>query len=150
MEFENGCTECLGRRQLRKKMNSHKSSRENWKRFKNCPIFAKHAFFATEMSRQQIAKSSRQNTQTEFWKNFLSVFRDWKVYSWGSLELSRENLWVTLTTGPSTREEVAKIDPRTCDWGPRLDLPTTELPKQGKNEFFKFSNFENKILSKNT
>ena len=29
MEFENGCKECLERRQMRKKMNSHKSSREN-------------------------------------------------------------------------------------------------------------------------
>ena len=32
MEFENGYTECLGRRQLREKMNSHKSSREKLKK----------------------------------------------------------------------------------------------------------------------
>ena len=83
-------------------------------------------------------------------KNFLSVFRDWKVYPQGSRELSRENLWVTLATGPSTHEQVAKIDLRTRDWGLRLDLPATESPKQSKNEFLKFSDFKNKILSKNT
>ena len=36
-------------------------------------------------------------------KNFLSVFRDWKVYLRGSRELSRENLCVPLATGPFTR-----------------------------------------------
>ena len=43
-------------------------------------------------------------------KNFLSVFRDWKVYPWGSRELSRENLCVPLVTGPFTRKQVAKIN----------------------------------------
>ena len=62
-------------------------------------------------------------------KNFLSVFRDWKVYPRGSRELSRENLCVTLVTGPSTREQVAKIDMRARDCGMRLDLPATESPK---------------------
>ena len=41
-------------------------------------------------------------------KNFISVFRDWRVYPRGSRELSHENLCVTLTTRPSTREQVAK------------------------------------------
>ena len=35
-------------------------------------------------------------------EKFLSVFRDWKVFPWGSRELSRENLCVTLATGPFT------------------------------------------------
>ena len=30
------------------------------KSLKNCPYSAKHAFFATEPSREQVAKSSRQ------------------------------------------------------------------------------------------
>ena len=48
MEFGNGSTECLGRRQFREKMNSHKSSREKLKKvLKTAPIFAKHAFFTT-------------------------------------------------------------------------------------------------------
>jgi len=48
MEFGNGSTECLGRRELREKMNSHKRLREKLKKdLKIAPIFAKHAFFAT-------------------------------------------------------------------------------------------------------
>ena len=81
-------------------------------------------------------------------KNFLSVFHNWKVYPRGSCELSRENLCVILATGPSTREQVAKIDLRTRDWGLWLDLLATKSPKQGKNELLKFSNFKIKILSK--
>ena len=42
-------------------------------------------------------------------KNFLSFFRDWKVYSRESREVSRENLCVPLATGPSTREQVATL-----------------------------------------
>ena len=83
------------------------------KDLKTAPIFAKHVFFATEVSRHKDASSSRQNTQRQkFEKNFLSVFRDWKVYPRGNRELSRQNLWVTLATGPSTCEQVAKNDPR--------------------------------------
>ena len=74
-------------------------------------------------------------------KNFLSVFRDWKVYPWENRELSRENLWVILATGPSTSDQVAKNDPRTRDWGQRLDLTATKSLKQGKNEILKFSDF---------
>ena len=33
------------------------------------------------------------------------------------------------------REQVAKINPRARDCGMRLDLPATESPKQGKNDF---------------
>ena len=47
-----------------KTVNNHKISRENWKKkgLKIDPAFAKHAIFATEVSRQQVAKFSRQNT----------------------------------------------------------------------------------------
>ena len=67
--------------------------------------------------------------KSKFWKILVSVFCDWKSYSRGSRELSRKNLCVPLATGPSTREQVAKIDPRTRDCGIRLDLPATESPK---------------------
>ena len=151
MRFENGFTECLERRKFREKMKSHKCSRENWKRFKNRSGFCQTRDF------RDLIKSphSRQfkpptHSRTKIWKIFLSVFRDWKVYPRVSRELSRENLWVTLATGPSTREQVAKNDPRRCDWGSQLDIPATEPPKQGKIEFLKFSDFSNKILSKNT
>ena len=124
---------------------------KNWKRFKNCSYFCKTRVFRdlikSPHSRQL---KSPKHSRTKIWKNFLSVFRDWKVYLRVSRELSRENLWVNLATGPSTREQVAKNDQRRCDWGSRLDIPATEPPKQGKTGFLKFSNFSNKILSKNT
>ena len=128
-----------------------KSSRENWKRFKNCPYFCQTRVFR-DWSESPTSRQVKppKHSKTKFWKNFLSVFHDWNVYLRGSCELSHENLWVTLTTGPSTRKQVAKIDLRTRDWGSRLDLPATKSPKQGKNEFLKFSDFKIKILSKNT
>ena len=149
MEFENGYTECLGRRQLREKMNSHKSSRENWKRFKNYPYFCQTRIFR-DWSESPTSRQVKppEHSKTKIWKIFLSVFRDWKVYSRGSRKLSRENLWVTLATRPSTREKVAKIDPRTRDWGPRLDLLANESPKQGKIFFWNYQIFLTKYFPK--
>ena len=50
---------------------SQKVREKTEKDLKIAPIFAKHAFFATEVSRQQVARSSRQNTQRQnFEKNF--------------------------------------------------------------------------------
>ena len=131
-----------------------KSSRKNWKSFKNCPYYAKHAFFVTKVSRQSVTRVNRQNTSSQkFWKNLLRVFHDWKSHLRGSHELSRENLCVPLVTGPSTREQVAKIDLRARDCGMLLGWPATELPKEGNTVFFvvEIFNFcKNKILSKNT
>ena len=42
---------------------SQKFEGKTEKYLKTAPIFAKHAIFATEESRQQVASSSRQNTQ---------------------------------------------------------------------------------------
>ena len=118
MKFENGCTECLRKRQLRKKMNSNKSSRENWKRFKNCLYFCQTRVFCDlSESPQSHQFKLPKHSKTKIWKNFLSVLCDWKVYSRESCELSHENLWVTLTTGPSTCEQVTKNDPWARDWG---------------------------------
>ena len=125
--------------ELREKWIVKKVRGKTEKDLKTAPIFAKHVFFATEVSHQQVTRSSRQNTQRQnFEKKFLSVFRDWKVYSRGSHELSRENFCVTLATGPSTREQVAKIDPQARDCGMQLDLPATESPKQGNIVFWNF------------
>ena len=147
MELGVGNTVCLRSFRKKRQWTVTICSRENWKRFKNCPCFCQTCDFAIEVSRQV---KPLKHSKTKFWKNFLSVFRDWKIYPWGSRELSRENLWVTLATRPSTREQVAKIDPRTCDWGPQLDLLAIESPKQGKRDFWNFSVLKNKILSKNT
>ena len=77
----------------------------NSKGFKNWPICAKHASFAIGLSREQVARTLK----TKILKNFLSVFRDWKFYPWGSLEISRKNLWVPLATGTSTCEQVTDL-----------------------------------------
>ena len=113
---------------------------KNWKRFKNCPYFCQTLVFRDwrESPTSRQFKSSK-HSKTKVWKIFLSVFHDWKVYPRGSRELSRKNLWVTLATRPSTRKQVTKNDSRRRDWGSRLNLPATELPKQGKNGFLKFS-----------
>ena len=82
-------------------------------------------------------------------KNFLSVFRDWKVYLRGSRELSRENFCVPLATGPFTHEQVTKINTQARGWSMRLGWPTTDLPKQGNTIFEKFSVFvKTKYFSK--
>ena len=143
MEFE----ECLGQFQLREKLGRQwtvtKSWGKNWKSFKNCLWNAKHAFFATKTSRQG---KPPKHSKSKLRKKFLSVFRDWKVYLRGRRELSRENLCVPLATGPLTREQVAKINPRACD----LDDP--RLSRQNRATLFsKFFNFcKNKVLFKNT
>ena len=139
MEFVNGDTEFLGK-------NSWESK---W--IVKFPLFLPNTRFSrlkwvANKSLGQAAKTLKD----KILKNFLSIFCDWKVYQRESRKLSRENLWVILTTGPSTREQVAKIDPQTRDWGLRLDLPANELPNQGKNYLLKSSDFKNKILSKNT
>ena len=124
---------------------------KNWKRFKNRSCFCQIRDFRDLIESPHIRQlKPPKHSRTELWKNFLSIFRDWKIYPRVSRELSHENLWVNLATGPSTREQVAKNDQRRCDWGSRLDIPATEPPKQGKTGFLKFSDFSNKILSKNT
>ena len=122
------------------------------KDLKNCSYFCQtrvfHNLIKLPHSRQF---KPPKHSRTKIWKIFLSVFRDWKVYSRGSRELSRENLWVTLATRPSTREKVAKIDPRTRDWGPRLDLLAIESPKQDNTVFFEiFSFWRTKYFPKTT
>ena len=108
---------------------SHKKSREKIEQvLKNGFWKAKHTFFATETSRQS---NPPKHSKSKLWKKFLSVFCDWKVYPRGSHELSRENLCVTLTTGPFTREQVAKIDTRAHDW----------VAKTGQHCFWNFSVF---------
>ena len=44
---------------------SQKDRGKTKKSLKTAPICSKHVFFATEMSRQKVTRSSRQNTQGE-------------------------------------------------------------------------------------
>ena len=88
MDFVESDTKCLGEFQLREKVNSHKKfERKTEKVFlKTDPLFAKHAFFATGVSRQQVARASRQKTQSQNYE---------------------KNFYVFFATGRSTREGVA-------------------------------------------
>ena len=71
MRFENGFRECLEWRKFREKMNSYKCSREKLKQvLKTAPISAKHAIYATGVSRHTVASSSRQSTQDQNFEKF--------------------------------------------------------------------------------
>ena len=50
---------------------SQKVQGKTKKDLKTAPVFVKHAFFTTEVSRQQDARLSRQNTQR---RNFEKIF----------------------------------------------------------------------------
>ena len=84
----------------------------------------------------QVARVTRQNTSSKkIWKNLLSVFCDWKSHSWGSRELSQENLCIPLATRPFTREQVTETDPRARGCSKQFGWPATESPKQGNSIF---------------
>ena len=117
-----------------------KGSRENWKDLKTDPFFAKHAFSQLKWVANKSPGLSAKTLKDKIVKNFLSVFRNWKVYPRGSRELSRKNLCVTLVTRPFTREQVAKINTRArvYVWISRLGWLTTKSPKQGNTVFENF------------
>ena len=61
-----GLHRVFGKLQTKEKMNSHKKLEgKTEKDFKNCPHYAKHAFFAAEVSRQIVARYTRQNTSSQ-------------------------------------------------------------------------------------
>ena len=136
MEFVESDTECLDEFQMREKVNSHKKFEGKLKRFKNWPTFCQtHVFRDWGESPTSRQGKPPKHPKTKLWKNFLGVFRNWKVYLRGSCELSRENLCVPLTTGPFTREQVAKINTRARGCSMWLGWPAIESPKQGNTVF---------------
>ena len=78
MEIEMCDTECLGQIQLREKGGRQwtvtKIQGKTEKGLKTDPVFAKHAIFATKVGRQQVTKSSRQNTQRQNCEKFSKCF----------------------------------------------------------------------------
>ena len=124
-----------------KTMNSRWNSREKLKKFWKTILKTQNTRFS---QLDQVASKSpglaAKTLKDKIVKNFLSVFRDWKVYPQGSCKPSQKNLCVTLVTGPLTREQVAKINTRARGWISRLGWPTTESPKQGNTifEIFQF------------
>ena len=74
-------------------MNSHKSSRENWKHLKNDLYAQNHAISRLSQVARKSPRLVARTLKTKIWKIFLNVFRDWKFYPWESCKVSRENLW---------------------------------------------------------
>ena len=126
-------------REMGKTVNSHKKIwGKTEKRFKNWPSFCQTCDFRNWSESPTLAAKTLKD---KIVKNFLSVFRDWKVYPWGSRELSRENLCIPLATRPFTREQVAKINTRARGWSMQLGWPATESPKQDNTVFEIFQFF---------
>ena len=59
---------------MRKTMNSHKKIEGKTKSLKTAPVCLKHAIFATETSRQNVARTSRENTLGRKFENFSKCF----------------------------------------------------------------------------
>ena len=115
---------------MEKTVNSQKKSREKLKKkikeivFETQNMRFSRLRWVTNKSPGQAAKTLKDKIV----KNFLSVFRDWKVYPQGSRKLSHENLYVLLAIGPFTRKQVTKINTGACGWISWLELPATESP----------------------
>ena len=153
MEFESGCTECLRKRQLRKKMNSHKSSREDWKIFKNCPYFCQTRVFCNwSESPQSRQFKLPKHSKTKIWKKISKCFsqleglparesraeprkslsnpRDWTFHSrtsrqkWPASTRLRLATWIT-------RDWVAKTGQNWIFWNFQI-LRTKYFPKTPK------------------
>ena len=150
---QNGLHGAFGKETVeREDEQSQKVRGKTEKDFKNCPHYAKHAFFATEVSRQQDARSSRQNTQRQnFEKKFLSVFHKWKFHSRAeprkSLCTPRDWTFHSRTSRQNwpTSSRLWHATWLTCDW----------VAKTGQKcfffkFFFNFQFLKSKILSKST
>ena len=96
-------------------MNSHKKIEGKIKILKTAPVYLKHAIFATETSRQKVARSSRQNTQGQKFENFSKCFSRLEGLPASESRAEPRKSLSELATGPSTREQVAKNDQRRCD-----------------------------------
>ena len=62
-----------------------------------------------------VTNKSPETPRDKIWKICLSIFHNWKVHLRGSCEA----FWIHLTTGASTREQVAKLS---CKKSKNLDL----------------------------
>ena len=143
IKFENGYTECLGKRQLRKKMNSYKSSRENWKRFKNCPYFCQTRVFcdwseSPTKSPGQVAKTLKDRILENFSKCFLRL-------EGLPARKSRAEPWKYLSnphykSPKMTREHATEA----CD----LTYPRPSRQNRAKMDFWNFQIFSTKYFPK--
>ena len=88
-------------------------ARENWNFFENCLGFnlicAKHTFFATGISRKQVARSNCQKPVWQILKNLSECFSQLKGPLESKSRRESRNILSKLATGTSTHEPVAKV-----------------------------------------
>ena len=119
--------------------------------FKNYLWNAKPTFFATGVSHQQVARASRQNTQSQnceknFWVFFMTRMSTCEgVASWAA-KISVHPLQLDLSLVNKSPKSTLELAAVACD----LDDP--RLSRQNRTTlFFKFFSFcKNKLLSKDT
>ena len=71
MDFEKWVHRVFGKETIEKEdEQSQKFEGKLKKNLKTAPIFAKHAFCATEVSRHKVTSSSRKNTQRQKFEKF--------------------------------------------------------------------------------
>ena len=92
-------TVSMWERRTKKTISSKRCSKENWKVLKII-LKAQNMHFSqlnqvANKSLSQATKHLRDKIFEKFLKNFLSVFRDWKVHPQGSYKGSRENFCIT-------------------------------------------------------
>ena len=142
MRFENGYTECLGMRQLREKMNSHKSSREKLKKIKKLPLFLPNTRFSrlkrvANKSLVQAAKTLKDKSLKNFSKCFSQLedlsARESRAESRKSL--SNPHDW-TLHSRTSRQKWPANTRLRAVTW-----LTRDWVAKTGQKWIFEISKF---------
>ena len=125
---------------------------KNWTRFKNCPYFCQTRVFRDwNESPQSRQIKPPKHSKTQVWKNFSKCFSRLeglpasKSRAEPRKSLSNPRDW-TFHSRTSRQKLPAKVRLRLATWHTR-----DWAAKTGQNRFFlKFSDFSNKILSKNT
>ena len=103
---------------------------KNWKGLKTDQVCPKHAIFATETSRVQVARTSRQNTKKKILKKFSKCF---------------SRLEVPLTRESRTEPRKSLCTPRDWTFHPRTSHQP-EPRKAWKTNFFeKYSKFFSRL-----
>ena len=113
-------------REIGKIVNNHKNSRENTEKVLKTLFKMQNTHFSRlKWVANKSPGLAAKILKDKIVKNFLSIFRDWKVYPWAELRKS-------LCT---PREQVTKINTRSHGWSTRLRWPAIESSKQGNTVF---------------
>ena len=103
----------FGRGRDKQDKEGARDARENKKGLENClwfnAIYAKHAIFATRLTHKQVMKMSRQNPLNKILIIFSKCFSSLESPLVNKSRRELRILLYKLTTGASTREQVAKL-----------------------------------------